>query len=117
MNDVCVTDDVENVPILRPSILVLTKIKRCVQYIGSTRPKSISKLESDLSDVEFLLQWLRARGQTIDFDGYDTTDDKRERLCMAVKSRADHLKEIKSERMIELLRAVLSSRDREALDV
>lgn len=62
----------DSIPILRPGILVLTKIKRCVQYIGSTRPKSVSKFRQDTYDIEFLLHWLARNNQMIDFAGFST---------------------------------------------
>jgi hypothetical protein len=105
------------IPILRPDILILTKIKRCVQYIGSTRPRSVRKFHFDLSDIVFLLGWLKAHGHKIDFDGYDTTDDKRERLYSAVKDLAGYWEEGNFNNEIDLLRTVLSKRDQEALNV
>ncbi|KAL7625832.1 hypothetical protein AAE478_005055 [Parahypoxylon ruwenzoriense] len=58
------------IPVLHPAVLILTKIKRCVQFIGSTRPQSVRKFRSDVSDIQSLLNWLVRRNEKIDFVGY-----------------------------------------------
>lgn len=61
------TDDI---PILHPSVLVLTKIKRMVHRIGSARPNSLAKFRKDEIDVVFLFYWLLRNNDAFDFDGY-----------------------------------------------
>lgn len=53
--NLCLEGKKDSIPILRSGLLISTKIKRYVQYIGNTRPKSIIKFQQDVSDVEFLL--------------------------------------------------------------
>lgn len=36
-------------------------------YIGSTRPASTRKFQSDMLDIEFLLDWLQRHRQSVDF--------------------------------------------------
>ncbi|EPE04395.1 hypothetical protein F503_01399 [Ophiostoma piceae UAMH 11346] len=95
------------VPVLHLDILVLTKIKRCVNFIGSTRPASVFKFSKDEGDILFLLNSMKDQHQTIDFVGYETPDP--DRLYMAVQKMAQcwgnggH---------VELLEAVLQPEDR-----
>ncbi|THH16517.1 hypothetical protein EW146_g4136 [Bondarzewia mesenterica] len=58
------------IPILHPSILILTKFKRWSMNYASTRPKTMQKNLSDRSDIEYLTYWLEERGIKIRFD-YD----------------------------------------------
>ncbi|KAH1334348.1 hypothetical protein KXX67_006555 [Aspergillus fumigatus] len=58
------------VPIVAPSVLVLTKIKRWSTLAESTRPQSIKKADSDIDDIEVLLKWLARNQFHIDFEGY-----------------------------------------------
>ncbi|KAH2883512.1 hypothetical protein KXV78_003531 [Aspergillus fumigatus] len=44
------------IPIVAPSVLVLTKIKRWSTLAESTRPQSIKKADSDIDDIEVLLK-------------------------------------------------------------
>ncbi|KEZ42150.1 hypothetical protein SAPIO_CDS6201 [Scedosporium apiospermum] len=62
-----------NIPVLHPAVLILAKMKRCVYYIGSTRPQSISKLHNDISDIRFILEWLVKHSEKVDFVGYQST--------------------------------------------
>lgn len=59
-----------SVPIVAPSVLVLTKIKRWSTLAESTRPQSIKKADSDIDDIEVLLKWLARNQLHIDFEGY-----------------------------------------------
>lgn len=59
-----------SVPIVAPSVLILTKIKRWSFLAESTRPQSIRKAESDVQDIEVLLNWLAKNDLYIDFEGY-----------------------------------------------
>lgn len=70
------------VPILRPELLILTKIKRCVHMINSTRPKSIKKVETDTTDIMYLMGWLSKNGHKVNFAGYKTKEP--EKLYWAV---------------------------------
>ncbi|KAI6772957.1 hypothetical protein HG530_003915 [Fusarium avenaceum] len=63
-------------PILQPSVLILTKIKRAYHYIGSTRPQSVFKYNADVRDIFYLLLWLQVRREKIDFGSYDASDPR-----------------------------------------
>ncbi|KAJ5675031.1 uncharacterized protein N7477_004965 [Penicillium maclennaniae] len=58
------------IPIVAPSVLVPTKIKRWSFLADSTRPKSITKAARDVQDIEILLRWLAKNDLYIDFEGY-----------------------------------------------
>ncbi|KAK1834440.1 hypothetical protein QBC39DRAFT_301300 [Podospora conica] len=99
------------IPILRPGILVLTKIKRCVQYIDSTRPRSRAKLEQDLADIRFLLRWLGEHDQKVDFINYSCAST--DRLYQATKKLAEYWRTGKEDTSTELLASVLEDGDLE----
>ncbi len=103
----------DSIPILRPGLLILTKIKRCVQYIGSTRPKSIIKFQQDVSDVKFLLQWLALNKEMVDFAGYSTLTP--DRLYMAVGQLLGHWRGTNQDVLATLLNSLLEHQDRERI--
>ena len=103
------------IPILRPGVLILTKIKRCAQYIGSSRPRSIAKFESDVSDIVYLLHWLVENGQKIDFIGYQTLST--DRLYQATEALVTYWKEDHSADYVDLMSLVLEDKDREKVFV
>ncbi|CAG7557845.1 unnamed protein product [Fusarium equiseti] len=76
------------IPILIPGVLVLTKMKRAVQYIGSTRPQSVTKYKSDVHDIVHLLNWLNTHDRKIDFAMYDAASPLR--LYDAVGKMRNH---------------------------
>ncbi|KAL7928856.1 hypothetical protein V8C35DRAFT_325587 [Trichoderma chlorosporum] len=100
----------DQIPILRPSVLVLTKIKRCVQFIGSTRPKSQRKFEADLVDIEHLLSYLVSRGEKIDFTSYSSPNP--ERLYKAVGDLFQYYRSNEVDGMVDALLSVLEESDR-----
>jgi hypothetical protein len=102
---------IDTIPILRPGLLILTKIKRAVQYIGSTRPQSMNKLSKDVDDIEFLLRWLRDRNELVDFDGYVSTVPL-DRLHSAAKNLVDFLKRTGQDEIVELFDGVLKQEDK-----
>ncbi|KAJ4136526.1 hypothetical protein NW768_004141 [Fusarium equiseti] len=59
------------IPIPIPGVLILTKMKRAVQYIGSTRPHSVTKFKADIQDIVHLLSWLNTHNEKIDFAKYE----------------------------------------------
>ncbi|KAK0627197.1 hypothetical protein B0T14DRAFT_535127 [Immersiella caudata] len=87
-----------DIPILRPGILVLTKIKQCIHFVGGTRPKSITKL-----------RWLAEHGQQMDFVGYSSLNV--DRLYLAVKSLREYWKGDGRDDLIQLLDSVLEVDD------
>ncbi|KIY51100.1 hypothetical protein FISHEDRAFT_13958, partial [Fistulina hepatica ATCC 64428] len=59
-----------DVPILHPSVLILTKLKRWCRIYYSSRPKSQMKAASDNQDIRFIIYWMADKQITIDFDKY-----------------------------------------------
>ncbi|KAM4056553.1 hypothetical protein HRG_003424 [Hirsutella rhossiliensis] len=103
------------VPILRPGILILTKIKRCATLIDSTRPKSLTKFRFDVSDIEFLLKWLVNNDEKVDFAGYQSRAVHR--LYAAAGELLKHWKETGQEELVQLMDSVLEEDDREKIKV
>ncbi|KAM0362074.1 hypothetical protein ACHAP4_000804 [Fusarium culmorum] len=103
-----------SVPILEPSVLILTKMKRATQYIGSTRPQSMLKYSSDLQDIFLLLAWLRDNNRKIDFVAYDAASP--ERLYDAVRSMRDHWARLGQGNNVEMLDSALNSSDKTKLE-
>ena len=65
-------------------------MKRWVNIYQSTRPKSIVKSETDRSDIEALLSWLKEKNLQISFTEYHSQNPVR--LDVAVKEYAEFLK-------------------------
>lgn len=61
---------VRGIPILPPRFLPLTKIKRCTNFLGSDRPKSVERFRSDEGDIKHLLKWLVEETERVDIKGY-----------------------------------------------
>ncbi|KAK2590066.1 hypothetical protein QQS21_012254 [Conoideocrella luteorostrata] len=99
------------VPILRPGILILTKIKRCAHLIMSTRPKSLQKFASDVDDIEFIMDWLIDNGGKVDFDGYRAEDQVKERLFTAVKDLVEYWKRTGNEDLVQKMASILQDED------
>ncbi|GKT65297.1 hypothetical protein ColTof4_09351 [Colletotrichum tofieldiae] len=99
-----------SVPILLPGVLILTKIKRASQYIGSTRPQSIAKFASDVRDIIHLLHWLDNHEQKIDFITYDAASP--DRLYIGVRDMRKHWIETTQQGLVELLDRVMEDGDK-----
>ncbi|KAI9656987.1 MAG: hypothetical protein M1829_000360 [Trizodia sp. TS-e1964] len=99
----------DSIPILRPNILILTKIKRCAMLIDSTRPKSMKKFSFDISDIKFLLEWLVKHNQKVDFAGYSSPTP--ERLYTATHNLLKHWRETLEENLLLLMESVLEQED------
>ncbi|KAI0775013.1 hypothetical protein BD413DRAFT_291378 [Trametes elegans] len=67
------TYNIENldINILHPAILVLTKFKRWSTSYTSTRPKTIRKVASDRSDIQYIIAWLAEQREPIRFHEYE----------------------------------------------
>ncbi|KAK3358114.1 hypothetical protein B0T25DRAFT_449634 [Lasiosphaeria hispida] len=102
-----------NIP-LRPGILVLTKIKRCIHFIGSTRPKPITKLGRDLEDVQFLLKWLAEHDKKVEFIGYSSLDVHR--LYSAVRPLREYRNGAGGEHLVQLLDSVMEVDDQKVTE-
>ena len=59
-----------DIPLLHPSILILTKFKRWSTTYTSTRPKTLRKVDTDRNDIRFMVDWLEERGTPINFAEY-----------------------------------------------
>ncbi|PTD02014.1 hypothetical protein FCULG_00010647 [Fusarium culmorum] len=112
--DVDIEDFRGSVPILEPGVLILTKMKRATQYIGSTRPQSMLKYSSDLQDIFLLLAWLRDNNRKIDFVAYDAASP--ERLYDAVRSMRDHWARLGQGNNVEMLDSALNPSDKTKLE-
>ncbi|QPC72254.1 hypothetical protein HYE68_003006 [Fusarium pseudograminearum] len=99
-----------SVPILEPGVLILTKMKRATQYIGSTRPQSMLKYSGDLQDILHLLAWLRDNNRKIDFVAYDAASP--ERLYDAVRNMRDHWARLGQSNNVEMLDSALKPSDK-----
>ncbi|KAF5690419.1 hypothetical protein FCIRC_872 [Fusarium circinatum] len=99
-----------SIPILKPGILILTKMKRAHHFIGSTRPQSVVKFGSDSRDIEHLLRWLQGHRQKIDFINYDTTSP--ERLYDAVRKMRAHWVSKGRNNEVQMLDDVLEASDK-----
>jgi len=58
------------VPVLHPSILILTKLKRWATTAESTRPKTKEKNPTDAADIEWMILWLANNDLKIRFEQY-----------------------------------------------
>ncbi|KAI2722809.1 hypothetical protein CBS147332_3738 [Penicillium roqueforti] len=58
------------IPIVHPSVLVLTKIKRWAFIAESTRPQSNRKARGDFEDITAILNWLARKNLRIYFTNY-----------------------------------------------
>jgi hypothetical protein len=63
-------------PLLHPSLLPLTKIKRWM-YLSSSRPKTIKKKNTDQQDIIYMLAWLNAENLKVRFADYAGTEKKK----------------------------------------
>ncbi|CZR45283.1 uncharacterized protein FPRO_15542 [Fusarium proliferatum ET1] len=104
------TQLLRSIPILHPSVLVLTKLKRSSQYIGSTRPQSVVKLYSDVRDIVYLLHWLQDHYMKIDFINYDSVTP--ERLYDAVRNMRAHWVSMGENDQVKMLDDVLQESDK-----
>ncbi|KAG9224473.1 hypothetical protein CCMSSC00406_0007666 [Pleurotus cornucopiae] len=100
-------------PVLHPSVLILTKLKRWTNIFASSRPKSRKKAASDLVDITFLVQWLIQEELRIDFDLYQLSEGKeRSVLLDYVRMYWDHLLEGENAEQVTLLVSILRDNDR-----
>ncbi|KAG9495043.1 hypothetical protein J7337_013274 [Fusarium musae] len=103
-----------SIPILHPGVLILTKMKRSCQYIGSTRPQSVVKFNSDVRDIDYLLHWLQDHGKKIDFINYDAASP--ERLFNAVRQMRAHWVSKGEETTVQLLDDVMEESDKATIN-
>lgn len=98
------------IPVLEPGVLILTKIKRAAQYIGSTRPQSMQKFKADVSDIIHILHLLQGNQKKINFIAYDAAVPSR--LYDAVAALRKHWVATKRTTEVELLDEALIEGDK-----
>ncbi|ROT43689.1 hypothetical protein SODALDRAFT_268061 [Sodiomyces alkalinus F11] len=102
-----------NIPILPPGVLILTKLKRCVYFIGSTRPSSVMRFHMDELDIKYLLKWLAECDETVDFKGYFSPDVNE--LYSATKKVLKHWEGVGQDEWVRLMYAVMNQEDRDRM--
>lgn len=75
----------------------------------STRPRSITKAQTDLEDIGYLLSWLAQHKENIDFVRYESSHP--ERLFDAVRQLVHIGKRDSWAELLELLVSVLTEED------
>ncbi|KAL4076327.1 hypothetical protein J3A83DRAFT_2178016 [Scleroderma citrinum] len=60
----------QEITILHPGVLLLTKIKRWYHNRDSTYPKTVAKRISDKKDLNYMVIWLAVNNMTIEFEKY-----------------------------------------------
>ncbi|KIL67782.1 hypothetical protein M378DRAFT_9060 [Amanita muscaria Koide BX008] len=98
-----------SLPILHPSILILTKLKRWCQTHTSTRPLTRRKAMSDRQDIEYLILWMSNRSMTIDFEQYQ--GKSKDTLLALVRELRDVIHSEDHTEMLGALRNVVTNDD------
>ncbi|KAF9466755.1 hypothetical protein BDZ94DRAFT_1250697 [Collybia nuda] len=97
------------VPILHPSVLILTKLQRWCRFYTSSRPKTRAKSTSDKADIDYILEWLRENDILIAFDQY--SGRSREDLLRLVRIFWDKKLYDGDEEFTDVMKSVLADRD------
>lgn len=97
------------IPILHPSILILTKLTRWCHNYTSTRPKTRLKNESDSKDIEFLIKWMAKEQILIAFHRYD--GKPRTDLLVLVRTYWDRKTVEGDGEIIEVLKSIMIGED------
>lgn len=106
-------DHATGLPILHPSVLVLTKLKRWANIQDSTHPTTKAKALTDIQDIKFLVNWLFRRDLTINVSSYHSA--KPERLYQALKVYHEHLQENGPMERLDEFRKVVGPDDRKMM--
>ena len=91
------------VPVLHPSILILTKLKRWATTVESTRPKTKEKNAADAADIEWMIIWLAGNNLKIRFEEY--AGKTKEDLLPLIRKYRDKFKN--KENLMVALKVVL----------
>ncbi|KAK2755525.1 hypothetical protein FQN54_006465 [Arachnomyces sp. PD_36] len=59
-----------DIPVIHPSVLISTKVKRWKSIAASTRPETAEQATRDIVDIEIILQWLEASNMGVSFKTY-----------------------------------------------
>ena len=99
-------------PVLHPSILVLTKLKRWAMNLESTRPKTVAKNDADTKDIWYMIRWLAENDLEIGFDQYaGKTRDELVPLVQEFRNKFAY-----DESLMAALRAALAESDWDLLE-
>lgn len=93
------------IPILHPSILILTKLKRWTVNRTSTREKTKTKIATDRADIEYLIIWLAEQEWKIEFSKYE--GKLRGDLLPMVRQVHQALVDDENEELLAMLEAVM----------
>ena len=96
-------------PILHPSVLILTKLKRWCQTRTSTRPRTAAKAKSDRRDIEYLINWMSNKGMTIDFEGFQ--GKSKDTLLCLVRELRSVIRSEDDTALLDALRSVIEDDD------
>ncbi|KAI0089716.1 hypothetical protein BDY19DRAFT_992689 [Irpex rosettiformis] len=102
-----------DIPILHPTILILTKLKRWSTTHPSTRPQTITKTRIDKNDITFMLTYLFSHSLHIEFTKY--AGKSREELVRMVKGFYDKLVEGGEDGTVRTLKGVMYNEDWEMM--
>ncbi|KAK0201708.1 hypothetical protein DFS33DRAFT_1349401 [Desarmillaria ectypa] len=99
-------------PILHPSILILSKLQRWCRIYKSIRPKTLNKARTDSHDIDYLIGWLSRNGMVIAFDDYEAKNVPKEKLVRHVRTYWEHKEAKKDEETMAQLEGVLNETDK-----
>ncbi|KZT10200.1 uncharacterized protein LAESUDRAFT_694863 [Laetiporus sulphureus 93-53] len=102
----------DELPILHPSVLILTKLKRWCMICDSTRPRTKLKYTNDERDLRFMVRWLLDHNLYIDFDNYRGKD--KPELLQCVRKYRDRF--VGDEQLVAGLRGVVRGDEWEAME-
>ncbi|PPR02501.1 hypothetical protein CVT24_002050 [Panaeolus cyanescens] len=97
----------KSIKILHPGVLILTKMKRWFINLESTRPKTVTKTNSDRRDLDYITLWLQENNMTIEFEEYQ--GKTKEELLVFVRKYREVL--AGNTEMEEALKAVIKPMD------
>ena len=104
-----------DIPLLHPSVVILTKLKRWYTTLPSTRPKTMLKHRSDEGDIDYMVHWLARIRLTIQF--WEYRGKRGEELMRYVRTYlAEKVKNGSGEGVEERLRGVIERGDWEVLE-
>ncbi|KAI0035181.1 hypothetical protein K488DRAFT_83264 [Vararia minispora EC-137] len=107
------TDPESKLPVLHPSLLPLTKIKRWTHARSSTRLRTLGKRNTDQQDIVFMLAWLNTQDLKIRFSDYAGAD--KAKLLRFMATFLDHHKLKEDEEVCQMMKSAMYDEDWEAM--
>ncbi|KAG7443049.1 uncharacterized protein BT62DRAFT_1009651 [Guyanagaster necrorhizus] len=104
--------NIPSLPILHPTILILTKLQRWCQIYKSLRPKTLKKALTDSFDIDYLIGWLSRNGMLIAFDDYEAKNTPKEKLVRYVRTYWEHKDTEEEKEVMAQLEEVLNDADK-----